>query len=77
MTHRSSYKCNCPHYIKLEECVEGWGIVGLCLEHNDDFPASHGTTLAVPQLRHIPVQPLEFGMKLKQAGFSGSKLVRH
>ena len=74
MTHRSCYKCNCPHYIKLEECVEGWGIVGLSLEHSHDFPASHGTTLADPQLRHIPEQLLEFGMKLKQAGFSGSKI---
>ena len=30
--------------------------------------------MADPQLRHIPEQLLEFGMKLKQAGFSGSKI---
>ena len=73
-TQRSTYKCNCPHYIKLEECVEGWGIVGLNIKHNHDFPASHGATLADPQLRHIPEELLEFGRKLKQAGFSGSKI---
>ena len=73
-TLRSTYKCNSPHYNKLEECVEEWGIVGFNIEHNHNFPASHGATLADPQLWHIPEELLKIGRKLKHAGFSGSKI---
>ena len=69
-----SLRCNCPVFIRLEQCIGGWIIVGGMFIHNHELVQNIGSSLAEASLRCIPPDLIELGDKLRRAGFTASKI---
>ena len=69
-----SLRCNCPVFIRLEQCIGGWIIAGGMFIHNHELVQNIGSSLAEASLRCIPPDLIELGDKLRRAGFTASKI---